>query len=114
MTTIKASCPSCGDVQLTPPQVRLVVCSVADWSYYAFRCTGCATEVRKPADSDVVRLLRAGGVVAEPWEVPAEALEEHPGPVLDYDDLLDFAIWLGRSDLVAAAAAGAQLRYRLV
>jgi len=114
MTTIKASCPSCGDVELTPPQVRLVVCSVADWSYYAFRCETCASEVRKPADSEVVRLLRAGGVRAEPWEVPAEALEERRGPAIDYDDLLDFAIWLGRSDLLAAAASGAQQRYRLV
>lgn len=114
MTRIKASCPSCGDVELTPPQVRLVVCTVADWSYYAFHCTECATEVRKPADAEVVRLLRSGGVVAEPWQVPAEALEQHRGPALGYDDLLDFAIWLGRSDLVAAAAAGAQLRYRLV
>ena len=28
MTTIKASCPSCGDVELTPAQVQLVVCTV--------------------------------------------------------------------------------------
>ena len=105
MTTIKASCPSCGDVELTPQQVRLVVCSVKSWSYYAVICTTCADEIRKPAGRDVVALLISGGVVAEPWSVPAEALEAHEGPVLNYDDVLDFAIWLGQSDNLAAAAA---------
>lgn len=105
MTTIKASCPSCGDVELTPQQVRLVVCSVKNWSYYAFTCTSCLDEVRKPAGRDVVALLISGGVVAEPWNIPAEALEEHDGPLLCYDDVLDFALWLEQADLVAAAAA---------
>jgi len=105
MTTIKASCPSCGDVELTPQQVRLVVCSVKSWSYYAFTCTSCLEEVRKPAGRDVVTLLISGGVVAEPWSIPAEALEEHEGAVLCYDDVLDFALWLENADLVAAAAA---------
>ena len=61
MTTIKASCPSCGDVELTPQQVRLVLCSVKSWSYYAFICTTCADEIRKPAGRDVVALLISGG-----------------------------------------------------
>jgi len=105
MTTIKASCPSCGDVELTPQQVRLVVCSVKSWSYYAFSCTSCQEEIRKPAGRDVVALLISGGVVAEPWNVPAEALEEHQGPTLNYDDVLDFALWLEQADMLAAAAA---------
>lgn len=112
MTTIKASCPSCGDVDLTPVQVRLVVCSVTDWSYYAFNCGGCHEEVRKPAGEDVVRLLTTGGVVPEPWSVPAEVLEEHVGPRIGYDELLDFVLWLESADLVAAAAGSAVLHHR--
>ena len=80
MTTIKASCPTCGDVELTAHQVRLVVCSVRSWSYYAFSCASCLEEVRKPAGRDVVALLISGGVLAEPWAVPAEALERTTGP----------------------------------
>ena len=106
MTTIKTSCPCCGDVELTPAQVRLVVCTVADWSYYAFRCGGCRDEIRKPASTDVVSALRSGGVVAEEWAVPAEALEEHEGPAVSYDDVLDFALRLqGVDNLVGALAA---------
>lgn len=106
MSTIKASCPCCGDVELTPAQVRLVVCTVPDWSYYSFTCTECRQEVRKPAGSDVVSLLQSGGVPAESWTVPAEALEEHRGEPVTYDDVLDFALRLQQTDnLVAALSA---------
>ncbi len=103
MATIKASCPSCGDVELTAAQVRLVVCTVADWSYYSFTCDQCTDEVRKPAGAEVVSLLRTGGVKVERWTVPAEALEEHDGPAIAYDDVLDFALWLERAENPVAA-----------
>ena len=104
MTTIKASCPMCGEVELTPADVWLMVCSHAPLSYYAFRCTSCHDEVRKPADDHVVQLLISGGVPAQVWEAPAEALEQHTGPRLSYDDLLDFALQLGMTDLLGEAA----------
>ena len=101
MTTIKASCPTCGEVELTPADVSLMVCSHAPLSYYAFDCSGCATEIRKPADDHVVSLLVSGGVAATVWELPAEYLETKVGPPLSYDDLLDFALQLGATDLLA-------------
>ena len=104
MTTIKASCPTCGEVELTPSDVSLMVCSHAPLSYYAFTCTTCLHEVRKPADDHVVSLLVSGGVPAQVWELPAEALEPRTGPRLSYDDLLDFALQLGTTDLLAALA----------
>ena len=109
MTTIKASCPTCGEVELTPRDVALMVCSHAPMSYYAFDCPTCAVEVRKPADDHVVSLLVSGGVAASVWDLPGEALELHDGPRLSYDDLLDFALQLGTTDLLAAAA-GATVR----
>jgi hypothetical protein len=56
--------------------------------------------VRKPATPDVIELLVSGGVVVEPWHVPAEALEEHVGAVIDLDDVLDFALDLRVVDLL--------------
>ena len=102
MTTIKASCPVCGDVELKPTQLRLIVCTRSEWSYYAFTCTTCRDEVRKPADEEIVALLVSGGVHPERWEIPAEALEEHAGPQITYDDVLDFALELERIDALAA------------
>ena len=105
MTTIKASCPTCGEVELTPADVSLMVCSHAPLSYYAFHGPTCSEEVRKPADDHVVSLLVSGGVPAQVWDVPAEVLEPRAGAALTYDDLLDFALQLGESDLLAAVAA---------
>jgi hypothetical protein len=104
MTTIKASCPTCGEVELTPADVALMVCSHAPLSYYRFDCPTCVCEVRKPADDHVVSLLVSGGVPAQVWDVPAEALEPHAGGALTYDDLLDFALHLGSTDLLASLA----------
>jgi hypothetical protein len=102
VTTIKTSCPVCGDVELTPAQMRLVVCTRSEWSFYSFLCTTCQDEIKKPADGEVVTLLVSGGVVAEQWVIPAEAMEEHNGAPITYDDVLDFALGLDRVDLLAA------------
>lgn len=107
MTTIKATCPQCGEMELTPADVRLAVCTNAPLSTYSFTCRGCRHEIAKPADEHIVALLTSGGVPARNWSVPAEALEVRPGSPLTYDDLLDFALHLsGEADLAALAEAG--------
>lgn len=105
MTTIKASCSVCGDVSLTPNDVRLIVCSNETWSYYAFNCPECTDEVRKPADEEIIALLISGGVSAQQWHIPAEALEDHAGEPISYDELLDFALWLDEHDDITATLA---------
>jgi hypothetical protein len=112
MTIIKATCPVCGDVQLSHDQVRLVLHPVRDRSFYSFTCTSCDDEVRKPAGPEVVRLLRMGGVLPENADFPPEAAEEHHGPALTRDDLLDFVQWLDGATAIASAA-GAGLHRRL-
>lgn len=112
MTTIKASCPSCGDVELSAAQVRLVVCSVPAWSFYAFECATCREEVRKHAGEDVVRLLGTAGVPAERWDVPSEALEERTGPAISWDEVLDFTLAMEGLDVVAAASGAVLRRHR--
>ena len=104
MTTIKASCPSCGEVELTSADITLRVCNHAPLSYYSFSCPTCTDTVRKPADDHVVSLLMSGGVRAQVFEVPAEALEPKAGPAISYDDLLDFVLQLSRNDRLAALA----------
>ncbi|WP_426565471.1 hypothetical protein ACPPVT_03405 [Angustibacter sp. McL0619] len=108
MTTITATCPVCGVVDLNSFQVRLVQCTIADWSYYTFTCPTCGDSVRKPAMVEVCQLLKTGGVVAEPWHVPAEALEQHSGDAISYDEILDFALRLNAltSPLPALMALG--------
>ena len=90
MTTIKATCPGCGEVDLTADDILLRIGASRTVNTYGFTCPACSEFVQKPADDRVVRLLLSGGVMPVPVHVPAEALEVHQGPPLTYDDLLDF------------------------
>jgi hypothetical protein len=107
VTIIKASCPTCGDIELTTDRLRFVLNSVADRSFYAFTCETCQERITKPAGPEIVRLLTLGGVQPERVDVPQEALEEHHGSPLSWDDVLDFASMLDADLDVAAAAASA-------
>ena len=92
MTTIKATCPDCGEVSLTPDEMALHVdSSGAGRSSYEFSCPACGDAIRKPADDRIVRLLMSGGVpVVEEASTPSLADRRFPGPALTHDDLLDF------------------------
>jgi hypothetical protein len=98
MTTIKATCPTCGEVGLTPQDIELRVDEESgSGSYYAFDCPSCLGNVRKPADERVIRLLVSGGVEVQPL-VPEKARrrlsDRFDGPKLTHDDLLDFHVLL--------------------
>jgi predicted RNA-binding Zn-ribbon protein involved in translation (DUF1610 family) len=91
MTTIRATCPTCGEVGLTPDDIDLRVDEQGDDSFYAFDCPACAENIRKPADERVVQLLLSGGVELRTVEDVPPALEPRfPYPALSYDDILDF------------------------
>jgi hypothetical protein len=98
MTTIKATCPTCGDVDLKPRDINVVVAPAAGWATYAFTCPNCEDQITKNADDEVVTLLRGAGVTVERVHVPAEALELHFGPPIAHDDLIDFGLTLRSTD----------------
>lgn len=99
MTTIKASCPACGDRQLRAGDIECVEI-LGGIGWYAFTCTACGGRVHKPADAHIVDLLRSGEVAVVTTFIPPEATEAHHGaPLTDSDvaDLvLDLALWDGR------------------
>lgn len=98
MTTIKATCPSCGDVDLKPRDITVVVAPAAGWATYQFDCPTCEELITKSADDEVVTLLRGAGVKVEKLHIPAEALELHFGPPLAADDLIDFGLRMSAAD----------------
>jgi hypothetical protein len=97
MTSIKATCPRCGEVDLTPDDIVLSVSTSGDGSTYSFECAGCNNRISKPADSRIVQLLISGGVKANMVKperhVPAD-------PPFTYDDLLDFHMMLENEDIL--------------
>lgn len=104
MATVRASCPDCGDVELTTAEVRVMVCSTTNSGSYAFRCPSCRLAVSKPTDSRVVDVLVASGATLAVWQEPAELSERHGGPAISYDDLLDFHFALERGESLAELA----------
>ena|SRR2546421_233022 len=98
MTTIKATCPVCGEVDLTADDILLRIGASQDSNTYGFTCPDCGEFVQKPADDRVIRLLLSGGVMPMLVHVPAEALEAHSGPPINHDDLLAFHELLDTED----------------
>jgi predicted RNA-binding Zn-ribbon protein involved in translation (DUF1610 family) len=97
VTTIKATCPQCGEVDLTPEDIRLTIGS-AD-KRYGFSCPTCSDYIEKAADDRVVRLLLSGGVLPVVSDVPAEVLEAKAGgSPISLDDLLEFHELLATED----------------
>ena len=102
VATIRATCPTCGDVELTSQQMQVLVCSADLAAAYAFRCPLCHLMVTKPTDHRVVDVLVSSGVPLRTWDVPAEIEEVHEGPAITWDDILDFHFrlsedgWLSR------------------
>ena len=107
MATIKASCPTCGDVELTSRDVRVLLCSTTDQGSYTFRCPMCHLAVAKQAEKRIVDLLVSSGVAMSTWEMPSELDEIHEGSQINHDDLLQFHFelqddtWLERMNDVA-------------
>ena len=72
---------------------------------YRFRCPRCTDAVVHDASAAICALLVYVGVQEEVWRLPAELLEQHDGPVLTPDDLLDFHLLLERDDWAQHLAA---------
>jgi predicted RNA-binding Zn-ribbon protein involved in translation (DUF1610 family) len=90
VTTVRAECPACGDVQLGIDGLTVRVCDddhVA--ATYRFRCPDCESVVNRSASSRIVELLVSAGAHYETWHAPAELSERPGGPPLTHDDLLD-------------------------
>jgi hypothetical protein len=90
VATIRASCPTCGDVELTTKDVQVRICSTNNEGAYLFACPDCQMAVTKPADPRIVDLLVSSGVRLSVWQLPAELSEPRSGPPISYDDLLEF------------------------
>ena len=89
VATIRASCPSCGDVELTSKDVTVQVCATNNQGSYAFRCPDCRFAVSKLAEQRIVDLLVSSGVRLSVWNMPAELDEPKEGPAFTHDDLLE-------------------------
>lgn len=90
MTTVRATCDRCGDVEFTTADVHVRTCLDTDDSTYVFACPICGGANAKDASPDVVAVLVQAGVEHVEWHLPAELREVHRGAALSHDDLIAF------------------------
>ena len=104
-TAIKATCPTCGDVDLTPKGLHMTVYDTGTNGIYSFFCPKCYEQCDKPLDLQIVKLLRSAGVGHTMIHVPLEFKERKPSDEeLTFDNLMDLHVELGKTDFVAALA----------
>jgi len=100
MTVIRAKCPTCGEVDMGPDEVRLNVVRGGRGSSYGFTCPTCLLDVEKPADRRTVAILVSAGVDPHSSDTSQletfdrdeiEPLGHHSAePAFTIDDVIDF------------------------
>src|SRR5438105_4706787 len=107
MTTIRTTCPRCGEVDMGPESILLSVRQNGREGSYRFTCPQCADDVEKRADRKIVALLVSAGVdidrpgtgeqidpqsLFEDDDDPRGVLPE--GPAFSIDDVIEFHFML--------------------
>ena len=90
MATVRASCPTCGDVKTTTRDVQVQAGFSTESNSYSFLCPSCRLLVNKPATDLIMEILVRAGVRIVTWSRPAELDEAKVGPPITHDDLLRF------------------------
>jgi predicted RNA-binding Zn-ribbon protein involved in translation (DUF1610 family) len=106
MTTIRTTCPRCGEVDMGPEAISLSVRSSGREGSYRFTCPRCDDAVEKRADRKIVALLVSAGVDLEPRgsgsELGESLFDQEPmesfgsieqamaGPAFTIDDVIEF------------------------
>src|SRR3989442_14790910 len=81
MTTIRTTCPRCGEVDMGPEAILLSVRQNGREGSYRFTCPNCADDVEKRADRKIVALLVSAGVGLD----QADETRRPPGPFVRPD-----------------------------
>jgi predicted RNA-binding Zn-ribbon protein involved in translation (DUF1610 family) len=104
MTTIRTTCPRCGEVDMGPESIYLSVRGNGSEGSYRFTCPSCADDVEKRADRKIVALLVSAGVdIDEEGAGQMTLTATHPelfdelgeelrdlGPAFTTDDVIEF------------------------
>jgi hypothetical protein len=100
MTTIRTTCPRCGEVDMGPEAIMLSVRQSGREGSYRFTCPSCADDVEKRADRKIVALLVSAGVDIEQSEHDQLLFDDEDaedprgqiplGPRFSIDDVIEF------------------------
>jgi predicted RNA-binding Zn-ribbon protein involved in translation (DUF1610 family) len=116
MTTIRTTCPRCGEVDMGPEAILLSVLQGGREGTYRFTCPTCMDAVEKRADRKIVALLVSAGVDVMSGDHAPERMDplfddeeegldrrlapRSTGPAFTADDLIDFHFMLEDDDYI--------------
>lgn len=114
MTTIRATCPNCGKVEIGAAAISLEVDGDDGLGQYRFACPNCTAEVSKQASKQSVGMLVAAGVAVQSStavgvDAPARSRDVGTDPTavpFTLDDAIDFHFMLQDDALIAALLTG--------
>jgi predicted RNA-binding Zn-ribbon protein involved in translation (DUF1610 family) len=120
MTTIRTTCPRCGEVEVSAEAVLLHVLRGDSEGIYSFICPACREDVEKRTNRKIIALLVSAGVGIEdrsghPSNVRFDEIEPDPrgalpaGPAFTLDDLIDFHFLLEDDRYVKESSSRAHL-----
>jgi hypothetical protein len=89
-TRIRATCPVCGDIQLSVEDLTIRTCVGREGGEYRWKCR-CGIVV-KQADQSIINLLRSSGTKEEVWELPLELIEHPVDGILTEDAIIDLEL----------------------
>jgi hypothetical protein len=99
------SCGTCGETQVLIQRVVLRI-NVGRPNIVGFSCPTCFDFIERRIDWPVTAHLMSAGAVPLPGDHPAEALEEHDGEAIGYDDILALHEEMDRIDAVPLSPKG--------
>ena len=102
-TTVKATCPNCGDIATDIEKfvLRLPEGILEGTGEYRFTCPKCEKIVLKTASSIIVKLLSTAGAHVEFYSFPLEVMErplEGKGNIISLDDIIDLHFDLEKNE----------------
>lgn len=103
-TTVKCTCPDCGDVATSTDKVVVRFREGTDGiegGQYRFTCPKCGRIVLKDTAFNIISLLTASGCRIETWTPPIEIMErplEDAHPAISLDDVIDLHFQLDTNE----------------
>lgn len=93
MTTIRTTCQSCGDVELSTTDIALELTGAGNAGFYRFSCPACLSVQVRPATRRVISILLATGVA---YEIVLSAAPITEAEINGFATMLDEDDWFSR------------------
>ena len=100
LTTVRVSCPTCGQVNVAPDEVTIRNCVDTDEWAYAFVCGGCGLRAAGSTNRRGALGAVHAGSKFETWRLPVELPEWSDAPPLTCVDLLELRLALIEPDWI--------------